>query len=122
MLAAGGNASTRLLLLEQERDPALFGGAGGPLGRFYMGHLSGQIADVVFENPALHDALDYHVDAHGSYVRRRLVPSEATQAAERLANVAFWPVVPPIAERRAPLGAACPRSSSRSRWRRSGGG
>ena len=32
-----------------------------------------------------------------SYVRRRLVPAEATQAAERLANVAFWPVVPPIA-------------------------
>lgn len=97
VLAAGGNASTRLLLLEQARDPALFGGAGGPLGRFYMGHLSGQIADVVFESPALHDALDYHVDAHGSYVRRRLVPSDATQEAERLGNVAFWPVVPPIA-------------------------
>ena len=97
ILAAGGNASTRLLLLEQERDPALFGGAGGPLGRFYMGHLAGQIADVVFDNQALHDALDYHVDAHGSYVRRRLVPSEATQAQECLTNVAFWPVVPPIA-------------------------
>ena len=97
VLAAGGNASTRLLLLEQERDPALFGGAGGPLGRFYMGHVSGQIADIVFENATLHDGLDYYVDAHGSYVRRRLVPAEATQAAERLANVAFWPVVPPIA-------------------------
>ena len=97
VLAAGGNASTRLLLLEQEREPSRFGGAGGPLGRFYMGHLSGQIADVVFENQALHDALDYHVDAHGSYVRRRLVPSDATQEEDRLANVAFWPVVPPIA-------------------------
>ena len=62
-----------------------------------MGHLSGQIADIVFESRALHDGLDYHVDAHGSYVRRRLVPAAATQAAERLANVAFWPVVPPIA-------------------------
>ena len=97
VLAAGGNASTRLLLLAQEEDPTRFGGAGGPLGRFYMGHLSGQIADVVFENQALHDALDYHVDAHGSYVRRRLLPAEATQEADRLANVAFWPVVPPIA-------------------------
>ena len=97
VLAAGGNASTRLLLLEQARNPALFGGAGGPLGRFYMGHLSGQIADVVFADRALHDALDYHVDAHGSYVRRRLVPAEATQGAEGLTNVAFWPVVPPIA-------------------------
>ena len=108
VLAAGGNASTRLLLLEQERNPSLFGGAGGPLGRFYMGHLSGQIADVVFESRALHDALDYHVDAHGSYVRRRLVPSDATQEEDRLANVAFWPVVPPIgnpAHRSGPLSA-----------------
>lgn len=97
VLAAGGNASTRLLLLEQARDPALFGGAGGPLGRFYMGHLAGEIADVVFASRALHDALDYHVDAHGSYVRRRLVPSDGTQESARLTNVAFWPVVPPIA-------------------------
>lgn len=100
VLAAGGNASTRLLLLEQARDPARFGGRDGPLGRFYMGHLSGQIADVVFADQALHDALDYHVDAHGSYVRRRLVPSAATQEADGLANVAFWPVVPPIADAR----------------------
>jgi choline dehydrogenase-like flavoprotein len=100
VLAAGGNASTRLLLLEQARAPARFGGAGGPLGRFYMGHLSGQIADVVFESRPLRDALDYHVDAHGSYVRRRLVPAEATQEADRLTNVAFWPVVPPIADAR----------------------
>jgi choline dehydrogenase-like flavoprotein len=96
VLAAGGNASTRLLLLEQAREPARFGGAGGPLGRFYMGHLSGQIADIVFGDEGLHAGLDYHVDAHGSYVRRRLVPSGATQAAEALGNVAFWPVVPPI--------------------------
>jgi GMC oxidoreductase/FAD dependent oxidoreductase len=108
VLAAGGNASTRLLLLEQERAPARFGGAGGPLGRCYMGHLAGQIADIVFENRTLHDGLDYHVDAHGSYVRRRLTPSEATQDAEALANVAFWPVVPPIrnaAHRSGPLSA-----------------
>jgi choline dehydrogenase-like flavoprotein len=108
ILAAGGNASTRLLLLEQAREPCRFGGAGGPLGRFYMGHLSGQIADIVFEDQGLHDGLDYHVDAHGSYVRRRLVPSEATQQAHGLGNVAFWPVVPPIgnaAHRSGPLSA-----------------
>jgi choline dehydrogenase-like flavoprotein len=97
ILAAGGNASTRLLLLEQARAPGRFGGAGGPLGRFYMGHLSGQIADILLDDPRLAEALDYHVDAHGSYVRRRLVPAEATQAAARLANLAFWPVVPRIA-------------------------
>ncbi len=98
VLAAGGNESTRLLLAEQRRHPALFGGAEGPLGRFYMGHVNGRIADIAFDDAALHDGLDFHVDAHGSYVRRRLVPSPATQEAAALANVAFWPVVPEIAD------------------------
>ena len=62
-----------------------------------MGHVNGTIADVVLENEALHAGLDFHVDGHGSYVRRRLVPSPETQAAERLTNVAFWPVVPEVA-------------------------
>ena len=97
VLAAGGNQSTRLLLTEQRRHPDLFGGAEGPLGRFYMGHVNGSIADIVFENQALHDGLGYHVDAHGSYVRRRLAPSPATQAEAGIGNVAFWPVVPAIA-------------------------
>lgn len=97
VLTAGGNESTRLLLSEQRRRPSLFGGADGPLGRFYMGHVNGQIADVTFRSEALHDGLNFHVDANGSYVRRRLVPSEATQEEARLANVAFWPVVPAIA-------------------------
>lgn len=96
VLAAGGNQSTRLLLAEQRRHPARFGGPEGPLGRFYMGHVNGSIADIVFENAALHDGLAYHVDAHGSYVRRRITPSAATQRAAGIGNVAFWPVVPPI--------------------------
>jgi choline dehydrogenase-like flavoprotein len=109
VLAAGGNESTRLLLAEQRRSPARFGGAGGPLGRHYMGHLNGQIADIAFLDAALHDGLDFHPDGHGSYVRRRLTPSPATQGAARLANVAFWPVVPPLADpahRSGPLSAA----------------
>jgi choline dehydrogenase-like flavoprotein len=109
LLAAGGAESTRLLLAEQARRPELFGGADGPLGRFYMGHVTGRIADIVFENAALHDGLDFHVDAHGSYVRRRLTPSPATQAEARLLNVAFWPVAPQAADpahRSGPLSAA----------------
>jgi hypothetical protein len=98
ILAAGGNESTRLLLAEARRRPGLFGGPEGPLGRFYMGHVNGQVADIVLASGPLHDGLDFFRDPHGSYVRRRLVPSDATQAAHRLANVAFWPVVPPIAD------------------------
>lgn len=108
ILCAGGNQGTRLLLAEQRRDPRRFGGPDGPLGRFYMGHVNGSIADIVFENQALHDGLGFHVDAHGSYVRRRLTPSPATQAEAGIANVAFWPVVPAIldpAHRSGPLSA-----------------
>ena len=47
---------------------------------------------------ALHDGLNFHDDGNGSYVRRRLVPSAATQTEAGLANVAFWPVVPAIAD------------------------
>jgi len=100
ILSAGGNESTRLLLAEQSIRPDLFGGRGGPLGRYYMGHVVGQIADIVFHNRALHDGLQFHVDENGSYVRRRLVPSNGTQKQLGIANVAFWPVVPPIADPR----------------------
>lgn len=98
VLAAGGNESTRLLLAEERRRPGLFGGPEGPLGRYYMGHLNGQIADIVLKNRTFHDGLDFFVDGHGSYVRRRLVPAEWVQEAEGLANIAFWPVVPEIAD------------------------
>ena len=108
VLAAGGNESTRLLLTEQRAHPGLFGGPLGPLGRYYMAHVVGRIADIAFQDPVLHDGLDFHV-AHGSYVRRRLVPSAATQEAAQLSNVAFWPVVPEAADpahRSGPLSAA----------------
>ena len=108
VLAAGGNESTRLLLATQRRHPELFGGDEGPLGRYYMSHVVGRIADITLTNEALDRGFDFHKDGHGSYVRRRLVPSEATQAEDRLTNVAFWPVVPSIsdpAHRSAPLSA-----------------
>jgi hypothetical protein len=121
ILAAGGNESTRLLLAAQRRHPALFGGAEGPLGRFYMGHLGGQIADIVLEHEELHAGLDFHVDAHGSYVRRRILPSVETQEREALSNIAFWPVVPPIADpthRSGPLSAVFLALSFRGLGRR----
>lgn len=108
VLAAGGNESTRLLLATQRDHGDLFGGRDGPLGRSYMGHLNGQVADIILDNEALHAGLDYHVDGHGSYVRRRIVPAPEVQAAARLPNVAFWPVVPEVydaAHRSGPLSA-----------------
>ena len=47
VLACGGLETTRFLLNQQVKYPRLLGGEEGPLGRFYMGHLPGKIADIV---------------------------------------------------------------------------
>ncbi|MCB2110874.1 MAG: GMC family oxidoreductase [Defluviimonas sp.] len=96
VIAAGGLESTRLLLAFQRGKPDLCGGARGPLGRYYMGHLIGEVADIEITAPELDAALDFAIDAHGSYARHRLIPSPALQKARNLPNTAFWPVVPPV--------------------------
>jgi len=105
VLAAGGLESTRLLLAAQRRRPALFGGVEGPLGRYYMGHVIGEIADVDFDDARVDAAFDFLRDGRGSFVRRRFAPSPALMARFDLPNVGFWPVVPPIADPRHGSGA-----------------
>lgn len=100
VIATGGLESTRLLLSLQRKAPKRFGGLEGPLGRYYMGHVIGEIADIVFSDDKMDKAFDFFVDEHGSYVRRRFVPSDDVQLREKLLNVAMWPVVPPVADPR----------------------
>lgn len=100
VLAAGGLESTRLLLTLQRQSPTRFGGVDGPLGRNYMGHVIGEIADIVFEDSRLERAFAFRVDGHGSYVRRRFVASPELQVKHKLLNCSFWPVVPPVADAR----------------------
>lgn len=100
VLAAGGVETARLLLSCLRDAPARFGGEGGALGRHYMGHVVGEIADIVFDDPATAAAFDFRVDDHGSFVRRRFVPAAAAQRAHALLNTAFWPIVPPVADPR----------------------
>lgn len=100
VLAAGGLETTRQLLLLQKAHPHLLGGPDGPLGRYYMGHVIGEVADIVFKTEAIDAAYDFFLDAHGSYVRRRLIPSDDEQRRHGLPNISFWPVVPPVADAR----------------------
>jgi choline dehydrogenase-like flavoprotein len=100
VIAAGGLESTRLLLAARRHAPALFGGEDGPLGRHYMGHVIGEIADIVLASGDIARAFDFTVDGHGSYVRRRITPSAQAQMEHQLLNSAFWPVVPPVADPR----------------------
>ena len=97
VLAMGGVETTRLLLNVQARFSNLFGGDDGALGRYYMGHLSGSIADIQFCNPRLAEIFDYRrgIDA---FVRRRLTFEPTALEAEHLPNISFCPANPRLAD------------------------
>jgi choline dehydrogenase-like flavoprotein len=96
VLAAGGLENARLLLAAQRRHPCRFGGEDGPLGRYYMGHLYGSVAEMTIHSAALDAGMDYYLSPDRSYVRRRFTPSPALQERMQLSNVALWPDYPPI--------------------------
>ncbi len=96
ILAMGGVETTRLLLNAQQQYPHHFGGTDGPLGRYYMGHLSGKIANIIFGDPATIGDLDFKLGEDGAYYRRRLMLTVETQLEHRLLNTTFWPDNPPF--------------------------
>jgi hypothetical protein len=96
VLACGGLETTRLLLNVQARIPSLFGGENGTLGRYYMGHLSGKISDIVFSDPAVARRFDYAPEKD-SMVRRRLTLSRSAQIAAGIPNTCFIPDNPSMA-------------------------
>lgn len=89
VLACGGIGTTRLLLDTQKRFPRAFGDDDGPLGRYYMGHISGKIADIVLAAPEQCGEHDFFRDG-ASYARRRLTFDADTQAGLHLQNISFW--------------------------------
>jgi choline dehydrogenase-like flavoprotein len=91
ILAMGGVETTRLLLHTQQSAPAAFGGPAGPLGRYYMGHISGKIASITFNDPAAISALDFKLDSSGAYHRRRFMLTAESQLEHAVLNTAFWP-------------------------------
>lgn len=91
VLATGGIETTRLLLSVQERRPFLFGGLGGPLGRYYMGHISGKIASIQFSRPHDVEDFDFFLSASGSWVRRRFLLTQKALDEQQILNTAFWP-------------------------------
>ena len=100
ILAAGGIETTRLLLAVQRRWSKHFGALNGPLGRYYMGHISGKIANVVLNQPEAIADLDFEKDATGTYVRRRFTLSAGAQQRDRVFNTSFFPDNPPFHDAR----------------------
>jgi choline dehydrogenase-like flavoprotein len=96
VLAGGGVETTRLLLAVQRRWPNRFGGIDGPLGRYYMGHISGKIASIAFTDPDRIRDFDFAIDSTGAYIRRRFVLTRSAQMRYGVLNTAFWPDNPPF--------------------------
>jgi len=98
VLAMGGLEITRFLLGVQARRPDSFGGVDGPLGRYYMGHLTGAVAEIVFDDPARAGDLDFEFDDHDTYIRRRFTLHEPAQRRHELLNTSFYLDNPPFYE------------------------
>ncbi|HRP10860.1 MAG TPA: GMC oxidoreductase [Terricaulis sp.] len=90
VLTGGGLGVLRLLLLAQRANSALFGGPNGPLGRCYMGHLTGSIAALAPADPNDAQAFACRKLEGGAYARRRLRPSAERAARGDIVNTAFW--------------------------------
>ncbi|MFC0681725.1 FAD-dependent oxidoreductase [Lysobacter korlensis] len=99
-IACGGLGTTRLLLSMQARSQDILGGDGGPLGRYYMGHITGSIATIVLTRPDDVGDLDFTVGSGGAHVRRRFTFSSAAQRAHRLLNTSFYIGNPPLYDHR----------------------
>ena len=98
VLACGGLETARLMLAARMTQPRLFGGAEGMLGRGYMGHLEGRIADIVLAPALRADWFDFFVDRGGRYARRRITIAAEAQQRERLLNMAAWPDNPLLSD------------------------
>lgn len=95
ILALGGVETSRFLLSVQQKHSSVFGGIDGPLGRYYMGHLSGKIATLQLRIPASVTNLDFHLDG-GAWYRRRLMLTDEAQLENKLLNAVFWADNPPF--------------------------
>jgi choline dehydrogenase-like flavoprotein len=98
VLACGGLATTRLLLVSNRVHRNGLGNQGSALGRFYMGHLSGKIADVRFSTDPDRTIFGFERDAAGAYCRKRFAIRGEQQKNRRLLNCALWLDNPRLAD------------------------
>jgi choline dehydrogenase-like flavoprotein len=96
VLAAGGLEVTRLLLASNKVHQNGIGNHSGWLGRCYMSHISGQIAEIKILGDPGAVAYGYELDSEGVYCRRRFCISEQAQRELRLLNIALMLSHPPI--------------------------
>jgi choline dehydrogenase-like flavoprotein len=98
VLACGGLESTRLLLASRDADGRALGDHSDHLGRWYMGHVEGVIANVRFTTPPRRTIFGYERDVDGVYVRRRFSFARDFQREQGLPNIVAWLANPELAD------------------------
>jgi choline dehydrogenase-like flavoprotein len=105
VLACGGLETTRLLLASPGPRGNPLGNHSGHLGRWYMGHVEGAVANVRFSTAPRQTVYSYERDVDGVYVRRRLSFTRDFQHERELPNVVAWLANPELADPRHRSGA-----------------
>ena len=90
VLAAGALNSTRLLLASDRRHAGGIGNHSGLLGKFYMGHISGDIAVVHFTTQPKDTIYGFDRDQDNIYVRRRFSFTREFLNKNQLPNIVAW--------------------------------
>ena len=98
VLACGGVETTRLLLASDRRYAGGIGNHSGQLGHFYMGHISGRIAQVRFSTPPRKTIFGFDRDADGVYLRRRIAFAPEFQKRHELSNIVAYLANPKISD------------------------
>lgn len=98
ILAGGALNTTRLLLASKQQHSGGIGNHSGLLGRFYMGHISGNIAVARFTTPPQDTVFGFDRDSDDIYLRRRFSFSREFLHQKELTNMVAWLGVPPFAD------------------------
>ncbi|RWR21060.1 GMC family oxidoreductase [Sinirhodobacter populi] len=89
IIAGGGLRSTYLLLRLARQWPQHFCAGRAPLGRYYMGHLTGEIAGITFRSPQEARDFLFQADAYGVWTQKRFLLRDECQRETRTLNTAF---------------------------------
>lgn len=100
VIACGGLESTRLLMASSGPQGEQLGNRSGHLGRWYMAHVEGSVANIRFSSSPRQTVYGYERDIDGVYVRRRFSFTEEYQRAHKLPNVVSWLGNPEIPDAR----------------------
>jgi choline dehydrogenase-like flavoprotein len=94
VLAGGALNTTRLLMVSDRKHPGGIGNHSELLGHFYMGHISGSIANAHFTTAPKDTVFGFDRDLDNIYLRRRFSFSRDFLHQKQLSNIVAWLGVP----------------------------